>query len=285
MLPAPVTRRAPAIRRSLADRTARRGQSVVEFALVLPVLLVLTAVTIDLGRIAFARVTLENAAREGAFQASKTPLSYSAGQPCPPGGLTNLVVCRTQLESRGSPISIAASDITMTCAPDCTPGIGHNVTLNVTGRFTLLTPILSVFFGGTDIAIASTATAQIETLPPPPGGLPWSTPPPSPSPPGSSSPSPSPNASPGCVPPSAGFTFNTTPPNGKAPLTIFVTDTSTYGSCPIDSWDWAWGDGQHSFGQNPTSHTYGSAGSYSVTLTVTNVAGRNTTGAVIITVK
>src|SRR4051794_26013439 len=110
-----------AARHRLAVRgEGRRGQSVVEFALVLPVLLTLTAVTLDLGRIAFARVTLENAAREGAFQAAKTPTSYTAGQACPADGLTNLVICRTQLESRGSPISIAANDITMTCSPDCT---------------------------------------------------------------------------------------------------------------------------------------------------------------------
>src|SRR3954451_15381678 len=111
-----------ASRHRLAARgNGRRGQSVVEFALVLPVLLVLTAVTVDLGRIAFARVTLENAAREGAFQASKPPTSYAAGAACPADGLTNLVICRTLLESRGSSITIAPGDVTMTCTPDCTP--------------------------------------------------------------------------------------------------------------------------------------------------------------------
>jgi Flp pilus assembly protein TadG len=283
----PFTSRASAARRRFAaGRAARRGQSVVEFALVLPVLMVLTAVTLDLGRIAFARVTLENAAREGAFQAAKTPSSYTAGQPCPSDGLTNLVICRTQLEAKGSPISISTSDVTLTCDPtDCTPGLGHEATVRVTGRFSLLTPILAVFFGGTDITISSTATAQIETLPPPPAGLPWATPTPSPSASSSASPSPSASVDPGCIIPSAGFTFLTSPNSNKAPVVMFVTDTSTFGTCPIDSWEWAWGDGQISYGGNPISHTYGSAGNYAVTLTVTTVAGRNTTGAVIIRVK
>jgi Flp pilus assembly protein TadG len=278
-------RSAAVARRSARRTTASRGQAVVEFALILPVLIVLAAVTVDLGRIAFARVTLENAAREGAFQAARTPTSYVASGGCPGDGATNLVVCRTQLESRGSPISIAPSDITMTCTPDCSPGIGHNATVNVTGRFNLVTPLLAVFFGGsTSLAIGSTATAQIETLPDPPGRLPWPTPVPTPSPSASGSPSPSPSTI-GCTPPSAGFTFTTQPSSGQAPVTLFVVDTSTFPNCPINDWEWAWGDGTRSFGQTPAAHNYGSAGSYSVTLTVTNVAGRNTTGAVIIRVK
>jgi hypothetical protein len=286
MLRLPSVRRPPAARRLLVGSTARRGQSVVEFALVLPVLIVLAAVTVDLGRIAFARVTLENAAREGVFQASKTPTSFNNALPCPAGATSNLVVCRTQLETRGSPISIAPGDISLTCDPvDCTPGIGHTVRVDVTGRFSLLTPILAVFFGGTNLALASSATAQIETLPPAPGGAPWATPTPSPSPSSSASASPSPTVDPGCTAPSAGFTFDTSPKNGHAPLTMTVIDTSTFGTCPIDSWQWDWGDGQSSFGKSPIPHTYGSAGNYSVTLTVTNVAGRNTTGAVIIRVK
>ena len=128
--------------------------------------MILVAVTLDLGRLAFARVTMENAAREGAMQAAKTPMSYSEDQPCPAGAGSNLVVCRTQLESQGSPITITPADIRMACAPDCDPGIGNTVTVNVTGTFRLLTPLLSVFFGGaSNLLISSSASAQIETLP------------------------------------------------------------------------------------------------------------------------
>jgi PKD repeat protein len=157
--------------------------------------------------------------------------------------------------------------------------------VTVTGHFTLLTPILSIFFAGSpNVTITSAATAQIETLPTPGGGLPWPTPTPTPSPSSSASPTPSPTSG-ACQLPSAGFTFTTEPANGKAPLTLSVVDTSTFTSCGIDTWEWDWGDGSTFFGQTPGTHNYGSRGTYSVTLTVTNAAGRNTTGAVIIRAK
>ncbi len=53
--------------------------------------------------------------------------------------------------------------------------------------------------------------------------------------------------------------------------TVF-TDLSIGNPSPIVSWAWNFGDGFSSNSQNPT-HLYGSAGTYSVTLTVTNQAG------------
>ncbi len=54
--------------RRLSSRTGRRarGQSVVEFALILPVLLALTLTVIDLARAVYYYNTLSNCAREGA---------------------------------------------------------------------------------------------------------------------------------------------------------------------------------------------------------------------------
>ena len=101
-------------------RSRSGGQSLVEFALVLPVLLLLFASILDLGRVASAQIAITNAAREGAFQASKTPASYSAGQACPADGQSNKVVCRTILEARGSSLVIRPSDIDVLCNPvDC----------------------------------------------------------------------------------------------------------------------------------------------------------------------
>jgi len=51
-------------RRGHAD--ARRGQALLEFALVLPIFILLLVAIFDLGRAAFAYNTLTNAAREGA---------------------------------------------------------------------------------------------------------------------------------------------------------------------------------------------------------------------------
>ena len=68
-------------------------------------------------------------------------------------------------------------------------------------------------------------------------------------------------------------------------MTVTVVDTSTSVGCSISTWEWNWGDGNSFFGQSPISHSFGSAGNYPVTLTVTNAAGRNTTGVVLIRVK
>ena len=62
--------------------------------------------------------------------------------------------------------------------------------------------------------------------------------------------------------------FTATPTAGTAPLTVQFTDTTT--GSPT-SWYWNFGDGYASGAQNP-SHLYGAAGTYSVTLTVTNAA-------------
>ncbi len=71
--------------------------------------------------------------------------------------------------------------------------------------------------------------------------------------------------------PVTSFTANVT--SGTAPLTIAFTDAST--GSPT-AWNWSFGDGAQSNATNPV-HTYTSAGNYSVSLTVTNSNGTNST--------
>jgi len=66
--------------------------------------------------------------------------------------------------------------------------------------------------------------------------------------------------------------FSASPTSGKTPLNVKFTDTST--GSPT-SWFWNFGDGSKSFLQNPV-HKYSKAGTYTVSLTVKNAAGRNT---------
>ncbi len=67
--------------------------------------------------------------------------------------------------------------------------------------------------------------------------------------------------------------FSATPTTGPAPLTVTFTDLST--GDPT-SWLWDFGDGTPTAtAQNP-SHEYTSAGTYTVTLTVSNVGGEDT---------
>jgi len=73
------------------------------------------------------------------------------------------------------------------------------------------------------------------------------------------------------VAPIANFTANVT--DGTAPLTVQFTDTSTGNPT---SWLWDFGDGSTDTTQNPV-HTYNNTSNYTVTLTVSNEAGLNTT--------
>ena len=66
--------------------------------------------------------------------------------------------------------------------------------------------------------------------------------------------------------------FSGTPRSGSIPLGVQFTDQSSPGTYPITSWSWTFGDGATSTAENP-SHTYTSAGSYTVSLTVTTAAG------------
>jgi len=67
-------------------------------------------------------------------------------------------------------------------------------------------------------------------------------------------------------PPTASFTFNC------SDLSCSFASTSTDPDGTISAYSWTFGDGGTSNAQNP-SHSYGAAGSYSVTLTVTDNQG------------
>lgn len=277
-------------------REKSRGQSLVELALILPILMLLVAATIDLGRIFYSQITIANAAREGAMEAAKNPTSYVANAAC--NKTTNRVICRVVNESKGSFVAIVPTDVTLTCSPACVSGLGNTVTVKVIGRFTLLTPLMAAFTGGTNLTMASTASAQIVTEPIAVVATPTPTPTPTPSP--SPSPTPTPTPTPGptatatasptatptatpvaCFKPIASFIV--TPTSGfrdkpNRPGTVFsFTDLSTNqipGCNPV--WSWSFGDGSGASSQQNPTYVYASSNTYTITLAASNSAGSST---------
>lgn len=78
------------------------------------------------------------------------------------------------------------------------------------------------------------------------------------------------NASPPPPPPPAPVAaFSGTPLSGTAPLNVTFTDAST--NSPT-GWDWDFGDGGSSNAKNP-SHSFGSPGSYTISLDASNASG------------
>lgn len=91
-------------------RHDERGQSLVEFALVIPIVLLLMLGLFDLGRIVFINNSLSDGARSGARQASTDPRSI---------GYCGLVDSAVRTATRGQPLSYAVNY--QPIAPDGVP--------------------------------------------------------------------------------------------------------------------------------------------------------------------
>jgi PKD repeat protein len=239
--------RPPSTPRTSGRRASRsQGQAIVELALILPIFLILVASALDLGRLFYSQISVNDAAREAALEASQNPTSFIADTACTSANKEqNRVMCRATNESRGSFVTIAPADVAMECSTNpspcpTTPALGQTVSVTVTGHFRLITPLLAVFFGGQDTTFSSTASAQLLSTP-------------------TAVTIPGPVAS-----------FTLTPDNGLTPLAVSFTDTSTGTGL---SWGWAFGDGTTYAGQNPPAHTYAASGIFTVTLTVSNLGG------------
>ncbi len=300
----PASPRRGGLRRPFASGRPR-GQAIVELAVILPVLLVLFAAGADLARIFHSQVAIESAARAGALEAAANPASFTSGAAC--NASTNRVMCAVLTESSGSFFSISPSDVTLACTPSpCAEGLGNTVQVRVVGHFTLLTPLLSMFFGGTSITLTQSAAAQIDVRPNISGASPTPTPTPTPIPTPTPDPepdarrprprqiraptptptptlAPTPTPTPFCVSPTADFTFS--PSSGKKKKTDFqFTDLSTTtAQCPL-TWSWNFGDGAGASStstlQNPI-HQYQSQGDYTITLVVSNFGGNATRSRVV----
>jgi PKD repeat protein len=240
--------RPPNVRRLIRRRApASRGQAIVELALILPVLLILLASALDLGRLFYSQITVNDAAREGVLEASRNPTSYIANTACTSANKdANRIMCRTINEAKGGFVEVTPADVTLTCSttpcPPTTAVLGNTISVKVTGHFRLITPLLAVFFGGQAIDFSSTSSAQLLSVPV--------------------------TAVTGPV-----ASFTRTPTSGTAPLAVAIVDTST--NLPT-TWAWGFGDGQTFNGQFPPAHSYATPGTYTITLTVSNVGGTST---------
>jgi hypothetical protein len=268
-------------------RRTRSGQALVELAMILPIMLVLFSSALDLGRLYYSQITINNAAKEGALQAAKTPTSFDSTRPCDKD--TNKVICLVINETKDSLIAIAPSDVSLTCDPDCvsTPAIGDTVEVSVQAQFGLLSPVLAVFFGGQTIGIASSATAQLY-VDPDPGGSATPTPTPDPTPIPEPTPTPDPDATPTpiptptptpvCVTPVVTGDISINPGAGQSVRggtgTLFTMTAPTVLDQPgcTFTYTWSFGDGASLPGASVT-HRYvwkgnGHNKSYTVTLAI-----------------
>lgn len=240
------------------DRLRQRGQSLVEFALLAPVLLLIVMVALDFGRIYLGFINLQQVVRVAADYASDHPAAWGT-----PG---NQDVKDRYVELiRNESTKINCTVQNPLPEPVITGvGLGSPVTSNVSCTFGVVTPLISHVLGG-QVALNASATYPVKE------GLVGSVP-------GAGGPP--------AVAPVASFTA--TPASGYAPLSVTFTDTSTNNPT---SWAWTLSSSTDPFPttKGPHTRTYDCTEAdgvceYPIRLTVQNSGGISSPAAATVTV-
>ena len=139
-------------RRQCQRLNGSEGQALIEFALILPLFLLLLFGMIDFGRAYSASVTLTNAAREGA--------RYGVIQPTNTSGIISRV------QTTAGPYNDSNLGVTPSCSPSCSSG--NDVIVLTNYQFSFITPLAGIakFFSGgalpTKLNLKSSADMRIE---------------------------------------------------------------------------------------------------------------------------
>lgn len=155
-------RRHPASCRPRSKRDRSTGQSLVEFALVLPIFLLVLFGIMDFGFLLYSRMTVINAAREGArvgITYTETPnmipsMAVSQATGSSGGLLTNGMVTVTCVD--GTPTTPNCGGFGVSTPPSVNPGDSVRVTVNYPYR-----PFFPLLIGQT-INITSTVQMTLE---------------------------------------------------------------------------------------------------------------------------
>jgi hypothetical protein len=140
-----------------------RGIALVEFAIVLPLLVIVTLGTIDFGRAFLLWNQVKNSAREGAAYAQLHP----GEQAVSPFGCADPDNVRWHARKEaGSASAGFGIDVTpvasgIGCSPSSPPvSSGGNITVEVSSPFTVYTPLLRQIIGNTTVRASVTVRVQ-----------------------------------------------------------------------------------------------------------------------------
>jgi Flp pilus assembly protein TadG len=168
-------------RRARLDRTPRRpgrarGQALVEFSFVFPIIMLLAFGFIDVGRAVFEWNTLTNAARSAArvlvvnqVDPAAPPWNCQANKPVESVSSPNWTARGCAIAAGGA-IGVSSADVSISYAAppgvtlECTTrrNIGCLATVTVTNLFTPITPVAGSIIG--PISMSATSEMPIERL-------------------------------------------------------------------------------------------------------------------------
>jgi PKD repeat protein len=262
-----------------AASTRRRertlGQSLVEFALVIPILLFLTLIALDFGRVYLGYINLQNMSRIAANFAGNNPTAWDGTVVANDAVLKvkyyNQIIADAKaincnLVDTNGDGTIDANDFTPTFTDrngnGKTTDIGDTGQVQIGCRFQVITPGIANVVGGT-VMVAASSSFPVKT------GMTAS---------GS-------GAGGGGSPPNAAFSGNGVITSVSAPATISgvipfnVEFRDTSGGNPTQ-WLWTFtdplGGTTTSSLQDPLSHIFPTEGTYTVTLKAINLYGSST---------
>jgi len=161
--------------RALARLGDRRGQGLVEFALVFPIIILILFAIFDLGRGVYAYNTIANAARVGARVAVVNQIPTTPGGDCNQSrpienpGIPHWSVKTCAADSAIS-LGVQASDVTVQYVPPpsttltCSPAlkVGCIARVTVTYTYTPSTPVIGSLVGA--ITMSSTSEIPVERV-------------------------------------------------------------------------------------------------------------------------
>jgi len=160
--PTPASRMAENLKAKVRKLKSESGQSVVEIAFSLTILLLLAMGIGDLGRAYFTYVALGNAAGEGASYGSFYPGCPTAGSGTSCADPDN-VDYRARHESQQGLIDtsqITSVDVQFSHSP---PSIGDTITVTVNYKYYWITPFFRTFTGQNYIQLHAIAAQPVRT--------------------------------------------------------------------------------------------------------------------------
>jgi hypothetical protein len=137
-------------------KPSRRGQGMVEFALVLPLLVLVLLLAIDLGRVFFGWVSITNASRVGANYAAIYPDSWEGTGNAARQATYLTLVTDSITGCTPHPIPDPVfTDGPDTLTPDKTNDVSDDATVSLACDFALITPFISQVVGSTIVIHAN----------------------------------------------------------------------------------------------------------------------------------
>lgn len=223
---------------SARDRISSRGQSLVEFAIFIPVLVTILLLAVDVGRIYLGSISLSNIARIGANFAAQNPDAWQGS-----GNATVQARYRTLMAKDATGIDCTLdSPLPDPTFPDSSAfALGSRVNVSLTCEFALVTPFLDLLIGDGEgnIDVGTSAVFTIRTGSVSgvvidgsvPSVAPTGTPSATSSQAATPTPTPTPTPDPGATPTPAGQTPTPTPAATPTPdplaLSFYGSSTST----------------------------------------------------------